>query len=170
MAETPIRVSVVGTPLLTRDVFVHLMADAGFDIVNVDAPPADSDVVVLVSDADEPARLLNVTNTQRVVVVAEIEPNDDAVAELVMSGAGAVINLSATPQDLADAVRIVATGGSGIASRPARRVSELARANQLAASSDRPALTKRDRHPALHRRRRIGQRNSSNARHHAENG
>ena len=144
MNEPPFRLNVVGGPSLTRDVFAHVMADAGFDILNIGATPADTDVVIMVSDSEDPARLLATANMRRVVVVADIEPNDEDVADLVMAGADAVVNLTATPQELASVVRVVAAGGSVIAPRPARRVTELARASQLGLGSDRPPLTSRE--------------------------
>lgn len=142
--SSPIRLNFIGGVALTRDVFAHVMADAGFEILSEHALPTEGDVAIVIGDNDDPSRLLGSTNLVHVVVVADIDPDDESVAELVLAGADAIVNLQATAQDLAQIVKTVAAGGSVIAPRPARRVTELARAGMAAAMSDRPPLTNRE--------------------------
>jgi DNA-binding NarL/FixJ family response regulator len=142
MVDTSTRLNIVGGNAITRDVLAHVMADAGFEISAEGSVP-NNDVVLLLADNDDPQRALANVNWQRVVVVADVDPTRESAADLVINGADAIVNLQSTAQDLAQVVRVVAGGGSVIAPKPARRVSELARATALA-HSDLPRLTPRE--------------------------
>jgi len=143
-AEPVVRVNLVGGSELSRDILGHVLMEAGIDVTKESSPFAVADVHVLVAEGVEPARLLAEHPNRRVVLVADLDPDDEAVVDLVVDGADAVVGPQATAQELSDAVRTVASGGAVLSPRPARRLAELARANRAASSPAGPLLTGRE--------------------------
>src|SRR5688572_2691269 len=134
--EPSIRVNLVGGNTLTRDVIAHVLNEAGMDVSEEEpGVTASNQVALVIAEDGEPGRLLLETAARRAVVVTDIDVNDEAVVDLVLEGADAVLGLDATAQELAEAVRTVASGGNLLAPRPIRRLSELARSSRVVTTS-----------------------------------
>lgn len=129
---------------LTRDLLAHVLRDAGFHVNSELSLWAPTDVTVVIAEDEDALHALGEHSAGPVVLVAPIEPDDERIAELVLDGADAVVGVQATPEELTDAVRTVAEGGTVIHPRPARVLSQLARAQRPVDEQERPTLTKRE--------------------------
>lgn len=141
--ESPTRVNVVGGSELTRELFAHLLIEAGFEVANDPQVISENEVALVVVENDDPLRLLAETAHRRAIVVSDTI-DEQMIADLVLDGADAVVGLEATSQELTDAVRLVATGGTVVPPLAARRVTELARVSRASTAPNRSLLTSRE--------------------------
>jgi DNA-binding NarL/FixJ family response regulator len=146
-SHAAIRVRVASNNPLEQETVLHVLAEAGFDTMAAAAAGESADVMVFVAEA--PISTISGgcplgPDSTRSVLVAGIATDDERIADLVLDGVDAVVGFDASPQELADAVRIVGIGGSLLAPKPARRLIELARANRAGSSLLQTPLTKRE--------------------------
>lgn len=146
MSDSYIRVNLVGGSTLTRDLFANMLDEAGMNVITTQQPSVtdSNEVALIIAEDDNPTRLLSDSPARRTVVIADVDANDDAVVDLVLDGADAVIGFDAGARDLATAITTVAKGGTLLAPRPARRLIELARSSRVATTPERALLTSRE--------------------------
>lgn len=147
MSETgspQLRVNVAGGSALTRDLFCFILSQAGMDVRSETVPVEPCDLRLVIAEGDEMVRLMHDYPAARSVVVADVDVNDEAVVDLILEGADAVVGLDSAANDLAEAVRVVAAGGTLLAPKPARRLSELARTTRAQVATERALLTSRE--------------------------
>lgn len=143
--EPPIRVTLIGGTLLTRDLFSHILTEAGIQVSEGQPTLNESgEVALVIADHGEPSRLLLECTARRSVVVADVEVDDNAVVDLVLEGADAVLGFGTSAQELVDAVRTVSAGGSVLGPRSIRRLSEIARSSRVVTTPERALLTSRE--------------------------
>lgn len=141
--HAPIRVQVASNNALEQETVSYVLGEAGFDIASETSP----DVIVFVAEA--PISAISGggpvgPDSARSVLVAGVANDDERIADLVLDGVDAVVGFESTPQELAEAIRVVGNGGSVLAPKPARRLIELARANRAGSSLLQTPLTKRE--------------------------
>lgn len=144
---TTLRVQVASNNALEQETVSFVLAEAGF-VTDLAGDVGElPDVVVYVAEAP----VASVTGggptaseSARSVLVAEVAPDDERIADLVLDGIDAVVSFDAAPQELAEAVRVVGAGGCVLHPKPARRLIELARASRAGSSLLQTPLTKRE--------------------------
>lgn len=107
-------VLLLGRAGLTRDIIGHVLAQSGYDTLDLDHLGADPDaaiVTVLVSPT--PADWRAAARLQaRTIVIVDGEPTADDLVQLVMRGASAVLDSSAELSDVIAAIDAVAEDGA----------------------------------------------------------
>jgi len=115
--------AVVGAGGLARDLVEHVLVNAGFTSTD----PAQAEVAVIL-DPDAGSVQDARESDARVVVITSDDMAPERLASLVLQGADAVLDTTATAADIEEAVQTVAGGGSVLPPDQLRAVLDAVRA------------------------------------------
>ena len=142
--STHMRVHLLGGTALTRDLLNHLLNESGIEVSDTPELESEDDVLVFIAETEDATAMVNRGVVGRSVVIADIDPDSEEAAGVILAGADAVVGFSCSAQDLAAAVRTVSQGGAVVNARAARRVVDIARATSALTAAKDTVLTRRE--------------------------
>jgi DNA-binding NarL/FixJ family response regulator len=131
---------VAGPSGLSRDTVTAVLNAAGIELVT----PGDGNVVVVVDPLEDDWASLSSLGA-KVVLVTSTQLSADEVPTAVMRGADAVVEIDASSERLAHAVRTVAVGGTELSPSLVRRVADALRVHAQEGEEKAITLTPRER-------------------------
>ncbi|HEX2274478.1 MAG TPA: response regulator transcription factor [Acidimicrobiales bacterium] len=144
--QQSVPVAILGRPGMARDLMRHVLAGAGFPLVDAEELPAHPGPVVAVlvepgvgdwAAASRPGTAI--------VLVADRPAADHALVEAVLRGVDAILHTDATTQEIVDAVRTVGQGGTVLDPRSTRSLADILRACHRKGQRVGTRLTGRER-------------------------
>lgn len=139
-------VAVLGRPGMARDLVHHVLAGAGFRLVDAEQLAARAGPVVAVLVEPGPGDWVAASPAASAIVLLSDRPlGDHALVEAVLRGVDAILHTDATTQEIVEAVLAVGEGGTVLDPRATRSLADVLRACHRKGQRVGTRLTQRER-------------------------